>query len=171
MGRKSKGAEIRRLLQKIRSFIPEVSLRSSFIVGFPGEKETQFKALLDFVEEIQFDHLGAFKYSSEEGTPASRLPHPIPETLKEERLKILMETQGKISLKKYQALVGQRKLVLVEGTQRERGLLRGRLQIQAPEIDGSVLLKGKARPGDWVEARMIQTLPYDLIARIERVLP
>ncbi len=170
MGRRSKGAEIRRLLQKIRTFIPEVSLRSSFIVGFPGEKETQFKALLDFVEEIQFDHLGAFKYSSEEGTPASRLPHPIPETLKEERLKILMEIQGKISLKKYQALVGQRKLVLVEGSQRERGVLRGRLQTQAPEIDGSVFLNGKARPGDWVEARMIQALPYDLVAQIERVL-
>jgi ribosomal protein S12 methylthiotransferase len=139
-------------------------------VGFPGEKETQFKALLDFVEEIQFDHLGAFKYSSEEGTPASRLPHPIPETLKEERLKILMEIQGKISLKKYQALVGQRKLVLVEGSQRERGVLRGRLQTQAPEIDGSVFLNGKARPGDWVEARMIQALPYDLVAQIERVL-
>ena len=170
MGRRSKGAEIRRLLQKIRTFIPEVSLRSSFIVGFPGEKETQFKALLDFVEEIQFDHLGAFKYSGEEGTPASRLPHSIPERLKGERLKILMEIQKKISLKKYQALVGQRKLVLVEGSQRERGVLRGRLQTQAPEIDGSVFLNGKARPGDWVEARMTQALPYDLVAQIERVL-
>jgi ribosomal protein S12 methylthiotransferase len=170
MGRRTKGAEIRRLLQKIRTFIPEVSLRSSFIVGFPGEKETQFKALLDFVEETQFDHLGAFKYSGEEGTPASRLPHSIPESLKEERLKILMEIQEKISLKKYQALVGQRKLVLVEGPHRERRVLRGRLQTQAPEIDGSVLLNGKARPGDWVEARMTQALPYDLIAQIERVL-
>jgi ribosomal protein S12 methylthiotransferase len=170
MGRRSKGAGIRRLLQKIRTFIPEVSLRSSFIVGFPGERETQFKALLDFVEEIQFDHLGAFKYSGEEGTPASRLPHSIPERLKEERLKILMEIQKKISLKKYQALVGERKLVLVEGPHRERGVLRGRLQTQAPEIDGSVLLNGKARPGDWVEARMTQALPYDLVAQIERVL-
>jgi ribosomal protein S12 methylthiotransferase len=171
MGRRSKGAEIRRLLQKVRTFLPEVSLRSSLIVGFPGEKESQFKVLLDFVEETQFDHLGAFKYSSEEGTPASRLPHPIPETLKEERLKILMGTQKKISLKKYQALVGQRKLVLVEGPQRERSVLRGRLQTQAPEIDGSVILNGKARPGDWVEARMTQALPYDLVAQIERVLP
>ncbi len=171
MGRKSKSAEIRCLLQKIRSVIPEISLRSSFIMGFPGEKETQFKALLDFVKEIQFDHLGAFKYSSEEGTPASRLPHPIPGPLKEERLKILMEIQGKISLKKNQSLVGQRKLVLVEGAQDEGGVLHGRLQRQAPEIDGSVLLNGKARPGDWVEARMIQALPHDLIARIEKVLP
>jgi len=170
MGRRPNGAEMRRLLRKIKTFLPEVSLRSSLIVGFPGEKETQFKALLDFVEEIQFNHLGAFKYSSEEGTPASRLPHPVPERLKEERLRVLMEIQKKISLKKYQTLVGQRKLVLVEGPVHERGFLRGRLQTQAPEIDGSVLLNGKARPGDWVEARVTQALPYDLVAQIERVL-
>ena len=171
MGRRVRGNEIRSLLQRIRAFLPKVSLRSSLIVGFPGEKENQFKALLDFVEEIQFDHLGAFKYSAEEGTPASRLPHPIPEGVKEERLRTLMEIQKKISLKKYQEMVGQKRVVLVEGPQRERGVLRGRLQTQAPEIDGSVFLNGKARPGDWVEARMTQALPYDLVAQIERVLP
>ena len=170
MGRRSKGAEIRSLLKKIRAFLPEVSLRSSLIVGFPGEKESQFKALLDFVEEAQFDHLGAFKYSPEEGTPASRLPHPIPESVKEERLRTLMEIQKRISLKKYQRMVGQRKVVLVEGPQRERGVLRGRLQTQAPEIDGAVFLYGKAQPGDWVEARITQALPYDLVAKIERIL-
>ena len=171
MGRRVRSNEIRNLLQKIRTLLPEGSLRSSLIVGFPGEKENQFKALLDFVEEIQFDHLGAFKYSAEEGTPASRLPHSIPERVKEERLRTLMEIQKKISLKKNQARVGQRRVVLVEGPQRERGVLRGRLQTQAPEIDGSVFLNGKARPGDWVEARMTQALPYDLVAQIERVLP
>lgn len=171
MGRRVRSNEIRSLLQKIRTLLPKVSLRSSLIVGFPGEKENQFKALLDFVEEIQFDHLGAFKYSAEEGTPASRLPHSIPERVKEERLRTLMEIQKKISLKKYQEMVGQRRVVLVEGPQRERGVLRGRLQTQAPEIDGSVFLNGKARPGDWVEARMTQALPYDLVAQIERVLP
>jgi ribosomal protein S12 methylthiotransferase len=171
MGRRSKGAEIRTLLKKIRTFLPEVSMRSSLIVGFPGEKESQFRALLDFVEEIQFDHLGAFKYSSEEGTAASRLPHPIPGIVKEERLRTLMELQKKISLKKYKEMVGQRRVVLVEGPQRERGVLRGRLQTQAPEIDGSVFLSGKAHPGDWVEARITQALPYDLVAQIERILP
>ena len=170
MGRRSKGVEIRHLLKKIRTFLPKLSLRSSLIVGFPGEKESQFKALLDFVEETEFDHLGAFKYSPEEGTPAPRLPHPVPENVKDERLRALMEVQKKISLKKYQEMVGQRRVVLVEGPQRERGVLRGRLQTQAPEIDGSVFLNGKARPGDWVEARMTQALPYDLVARIERVL-
>jgi len=171
MGRRVRSNEIRSLLQKVRTLLPKGSLRSSLIVGFPGEKENQFKALLDFVEEIQFDHLGAFKYSAEEGTPASRLPHSIPERVKEERLRTLMEIQKKISLKKYQEMVGQRRVVLVEGPQRERGVLRGRLQTQAPEIDGSVFLNGKARPGDWVEARMTQALPYDLVAQIERVLP
>ncbi len=206
MGRRSTGAEIRTLLRKIRAFLPEVSLRSSLIVGFPGEKESQFKALLDFVEEVQFDHLGAFKYSCEKGTPASRLPHPIPEGVKEERLRALMEIQKKISLKKYKKMVGQRRVVLVEGPQRERSILRGRLQTQAPEIDGSVFLTGeypvipalqggvkgynikeapyrkappiraesfhgKARPGDWVEARITQALPYDLVAQVEKILP
>ncbi|MGZ3533857.1 MAG: 30S ribosomal protein S12 methylthiotransferase RimO [Thermodesulfobacteriota bacterium] len=170
MGRRSKAGEIRSLLRKMRAFLPQVSLRSSLIVGFPGEKESQFKALLDFVEEVQFDHLGAFKYSPEAGTPASRLPHPVPESVKEERLRTLMEVQKEISLKKYQAMVGERRVVLVEGPQRE-GVLRGRLQTQAPEIDGSVLLSGKARVGDWVEAQITQALPYDLIAKIERVLP
>jgi len=171
MGRRSEGGEIRSLLAKMRAFLPEVSLRSSLIVGFPGEKESQFKALLDFVEETRFDHLGAFKYSPEEGTPASRLPHPVPEGVKEERLRTLMEVQKKISLKKYQEIVGERRVVLVEGPQRGQGILRGRLQTQAPEIDGSVLLNGKARVGDWVEARITQALPYDLVAKIERVLP
>jgi ribosomal protein S12 methylthiotransferase len=170
MGRRSKGAEIRSLLKKIRTFLPEVSLRTSLIVGFPGEKKSQFKALLDFVEETQFDHLGAFTYSPEEGTPASRLLHPVPERVKRERLRALMEIQKKISLKKYQRMIGQRKVVLVEGPQRERGVLRGRLQTQAPEIDGSVFLYGKAQPGDWVEARITQALPYDLVAKIERIL-
>jgi ribosomal protein S12 methylthiotransferase len=171
MGRRSTGAETRRLLKKIRTFLPEVSLRSSLIVGFPGEKESQFKALLDFVEEVQFDHLGAFKYSPEEGTPASRLPHPIPASVREERLRALMEIQKKISLKKYKKMVGQKRVVLVEGPQRERGILRGRLQTQAPEIDGSVFLNGKARPGNWVEARITRALPYDLVAQVEKVLP
>ena len=174
MGRRSGSYEIRTLLDKIKSILPTVSLRSSLIVGFPGEGERQFKALLDFVEEIRFDHLGAFKYSSEEGTPASRLPNQIPEDVKEERLGILMETQKKISLKKNQERIGSKVEVLVEGSDHpkgtHKGTLKGRLQTQAPEIDGSVFLKGKAEPGEWVEARITQALPYDLVGQIERLL-
>jgi ribosomal protein S12 methylthiotransferase len=170
MGRRSTGAEIRRLIRKIRTFLPEGSLRSSLIVGFPGEKESQFKELLDFVEEAQFDHLGAFKYSREDGTPASRLSHFVPEGVKAERLRTLMQIQKKISLKKYKKMIGQRRVVLVEGPKREHGILQGRLQTQAPEIDGSVLLSGKARPGNWVKARITQALPYDLVAQVEKIL-
>jgi ribosomal protein S12 methylthiotransferase len=170
MGRRSGSHEIRSLLDKIRAFVPAVSLRSSLIVGFPGEGEKQFKTLLDFVQEIQFDHLGAFKYSSEEGTPASRLPDQVSEGVKEERLRTLMELQKKISLKKNREMVGRRASVLVEGSDHPGGTLRGRVQTQAPEIDGFVFLKGKARPGDWVEARITQALPYDLVGEIERSL-
>jgi ribosomal protein S12 methylthiotransferase len=171
MGRRSGSQEIRGLLERVRTFLPGVSLRSSLIVGFPGEGENQFNALLEFVREIQFDHLGAFKYSPEEGTPASRLPDPIPETVKEERLRKLMGLQKKISLKKYRQMVGRKMEVLVEGPNHQRGLLLGRFQMQAPEVDGCVFLKGKARPGDWVEARITQALPYDLVGEIERILP
>jgi ribosomal protein S12 methylthiotransferase len=170
MGRRSRSHEIYNLLQKIRTTLPEVSLRTSLIVGFPGETERHFKALLDFVEKVQFDHLGAFKYSAEEGTPASRLPGSVPESVKEERLGLLMDLQKRISLKKYQGLVGRRMEVLVEGQDRQRRLLRGRLKTQAPEIDGSVFLKGKAKAGDWVEVRITKALPYDLIGQIERIL-
>jgi ribosomal protein S12 methylthiotransferase len=170
MGRRSKSREIRNLLHKIRSFLPEISLRTSLIVGFPGEGEDQFKTLLDFVGEIQFNHLGAFKYSPEEGTPAFRLPDSISETMKEERLRTLMNLQKTISLKKYQEMVGKRVEVLVEGSDPQKGGLKGRLRIQAPEIDGCVFLKGKAKPGDWVEARIKQALPYDLIGQVERFI-
>ena len=171
MGRRSRSQEVRSLFEKIRTFLPTVSLRSSLIIGFPGEGERQFKALLDFVREVEFDHLGAFKYSSEEGTPASRLPNPVPESAKEERLRTLMEIQKKISLKKYRQMVGRKMEVLVEGPNHQGDVLRGRLQTQAPEIDGCVFLKGKAKPGDWVEVRITQALPYDLVGEIEKCLP
>jgi ribosomal protein S12 methylthiotransferase len=166
MGRKSTSREIRGLLEKIRTFIPAISLRSSLIVGFPGEEESQFRSLLDFVQETQFDHLGVFKYSSEEGTPASRLPDPVAEDVKEERYGILMERQKKISRKKYLKMVDERVEVLVEG--RQGDLLKGRLQTQAPEIDGSAFLKGVAQPGDFVQARITEALYYDVMGEIEK---
>jgi ribosomal protein S12 methylthiotransferase len=171
MGRRSKGQEIRDLIQRIRAFVPGIALRTSLIVGFPGESENQFKTLLHFVQEAQFDHLGAFKYSPEEGTVASRMAHSVPDEVKEERFRTLMEAQKKISFKKYRRRVGQKTEVLVEGIDSQRTSLRGRIQTQAPEIDGCVFLEGKAQPGDWVEARIIQALPYDLVGEIEKILP
>jgi ribosomal protein S12 methylthiotransferase len=170
MGRRSKGIEVRSLIEQIRSFVPEMAFRTSLIVGFPGESESQFKTLLRFVEEVQFDHLGTFQYSPEEGTPASRLSNPVPEDVKEERLRVLMETQKKISLKKYRRMVSRRIEALVEGVDIKRMTLRGRIQTQAPEIDGCVFLKGEAPPGDFAEVRITRALPYDLIGVIEKIL-
>jgi len=171
MGRRTKSQEIRNLLKRIRAFIPHITLRTSFIVGFPGEKDSQFESLMEFVKETQFDHLGVFKYSREEGTPASRLPDQVPEKLKEERFKALMEVQREISHEKYRKRIGQRVRVLVEGEGLQIGTLRGRLESQAPDIDGVVFLKGRAKPGDWVEAQILEALPYDLIGEIKRILP
>jgi ribosomal protein S12 methylthiotransferase len=171
MGRRSRGKEVRELLRKIRDFVPDVRLRTSVIVGFPGEGEKEFNALLEFVEESQFDHLGAFKYSPEENTPASRLSGAVPEAVKEERLGVLMELQREISLKKNRKMLGKKIEVLVDGRADKKRLLKGRFWGQAPEIDGSVLLKGKAQPGNWVETRITQALPYDLVGKIEKVLP
>jgi ribosomal protein S12 methylthiotransferase len=170
MGRRVKGSDIRNLICKIRSYLPHISLRTSLIVGFPGERQDQFRALLNFVKDVEFDHLGAFKYSSEEGTPASRLPNHILKRVKEQRFKELMNLQKKISLKKYRTLVGQKREVLVEsgGSSHRNG--KGRLQTQAPEIDGSVILEGRAHPGDWVEARIIKAFTYDVLGKIERHL-
>jgi ribosomal protein S12 methylthiotransferase len=168
MGRRSKSLEIRAILQKIRAFVPEISLRSSLIVGFPGEGEAEFNSLLQFVEETQFDHLGVFKFSREEGTPASRLPNQVPEEVKEERLGIIMERQREISLRKHQKMIGKSVEVLVEGLDLKTKTLKGRLKTQAPEIDGCVFLKGEANPGDLVTARIKQAYPYDLKGEIER---
>jgi len=170
MGRRVRSSEIRNLIHKIRIFLPHVSLRTSLIVGFPGERQDQFQVLLDFVKEVAFDHLGAFKYSAEKGTPASRLSNQIPERVKEERLRKLMNLQKKISLKKYRSLVGETMEVLVESAGGSQGKVKGRLQTQAPEIDGGVFLEGRAHPGDWVEAQIIKAFPYDVLGRIERHL-
>jgi ribosomal protein S12 methylthiotransferase len=167
MGRLSKAREVRGILGQIRTFFPELKLRTSLIVGFPGETDSQFKSLLGFIREIEFDHLGAFQYSAEEGTPAARLPNAVPEEVKRERLQTLMEIQRRISLRKNRAMVGTSVEILVEGPDGGKDRLRGRLRTQAPEIDGSVILRGSAQPGEWVQVRITGARPYDLIGRIE----
>ncbi len=131
MGRRSRSNEIYDLLSKIRAAIPGVSLRTSLIVGFPGETERRFRALLDFVQQAEFDHLGAFKYSPEEGTAASRLAGSVPEPVKEEQLGLLMDLQKKISWKKHRGLVGKKVEALVEEQSKHSGRFRERLKTQA----------------------------------------
>jgi len=167
MRRERSGDALRRLLDRIRVRVPQVALRTSFIVGFPGETEQSFYRLMDFVREQEFDHLGVFTYSREEGTSAYDLPGQISEREKRHRRTQLMEAQAEISLRHNRALVGKEVQVLVEGQIAGRATrMRGRTPWQAPEIDGMVLLRGAAEPGQFVCARVEQALTYDLVAKV-----
>ena len=139
-----------KLLERIRCAVPRVSLRSSFIVGFPGETRADFEELLQFCRDMELDNVGVFTYSNEENTEAFVQIETVPSAEKEKRRHLLMKQQGTISLRKNHLLVGTRQKVLVEGPSPETDLLlRGRTEGQAPEIDGGVLInEGTASPGD-----------------------
>ena len=147
--------------QKLRKKIPGIALRTSLIVGFPGETQAAFKRLLSFVREAGFEHLGVFTYSPEEGTPAYDLSPRVPQDVAEERLDRIMKAQAKISLKKNRALIGSIQRVLVDGMQ-DLALV-GRLPTQAPEIDGVVYLsETEAGPGEFVTIMIADATEYDL---------
>jgi ribosomal protein S12 methylthiotransferase len=167
MKRERSGDALRKLLERIRRKVPGVALRTSFIVGFPGEDDAAFARLADFVRTEQFDRVGVFTYSREENTAAYALDGQVPERLKRARRSELMETQAEISLRRNRGLVGQEIEVLIEGSTPGRGTRRrGRTAAQAPEIDGMVILKGEAEPGEFVRARVERALSYDLHAVI-----
>lgn len=154
----------RRLLADLRAAIPDVALRTSFIVGHPGETDTEFDTLLDFVSETRFDRVGGFLYSPEEGTAAAALPHPVPEEVKIERLERLMALQQQISLDINRVQVGRTLDVLVEG--QGDGLAIGRSYRDAPEIDGLVLIpddQGILEVGGMVSVRVTAAMDYDLV--------
>ena len=156
------------MIDRIRDRVPGVAIRTSFIVGFPGETEAEFAELRAFVEACEFDHLGVFTFSDEEGTASFDLPGRVPQGVKERRKRALMAAQKKISARRNRRRVGQRVEVLVEGTHPDTDLLlRGRLSTQAPEIDGMVVLNdGTAVSGAFVTAEITDAHPYDLVARI-----
>jgi ribosomal protein S12 methylthiotransferase len=166
MKRGSPSRYVRQLLSKLKTKIPEIALRTTFIVGYPGETETEFQELCDFVSEVEFDRVGVFKFSIEEGTAAATLPDQIGQEIKEERYARLMEIQQKISRKRNKALVGRTMTALCEGPMPESpGFLKARLASQAPEIDGMTFLTGKnAKPGEFITAKILKSTDYDLIA-------
>jgi len=168
MNRRVDHAAIRTLLERIRSRIPEMTLRTSFIVGFPGETEEQFGQLLAFVQEGHFERVGVFRYSREEGTPAATLAAQVPERIKKSRLQKLMKAQARVSFNKNRALIGHIEPVLVEGVSEESELLlRGRSVRQAPDIDGLVYITaGQAEIGAIVPLRITDSSEYDLIGEI-----
>ena len=141
-----------------------LTLRTTLIVGFPGETEDQFRELMDFVEETEFDRLGAFAYSPEEGTPAAKMPDQIPDEIKQERLDRLMTLQQKISLKRNKARIGSVEQVLVTDTD-GKGNILGRSCREAPETDGEIYVScGEARPlpGQFIPVQILSAEEYDL---------
>ncbi|HEX8960437.1 MAG TPA: 30S ribosomal protein S12 methylthiotransferase RimO [Geobacteraceae bacterium] len=168
MNRRSSEEEIRSLISRLRTEIPDIALRTSLIVGFPGETEDDFKKLLHFVEETQFDRLGVFCYSREEGTPAADMPDQISERVKRERHKRLMRAQARASFKRNRRLIDTVEQVIIEGYSEETELLlKGRSSRQAPDIDGQVYITaGEANVGDIVHLRITDSSDYDLIGEI-----
>jgi ribosomal protein S12 methylthiotransferase len=164
MRRERSGDALRRLLARIRAAVPGIALRSSFIVGFPGETDDDVHALCDFLEESEFSHAGVFCYSQEENTAAAELPGQLPEGVKTERRARVMEVQARVSARLAAAQVGCEVPVLVERAGRRT--LVGRTAAQAPEIDGVVRLRGDAAPGELVQARLTGAQTYDLDGEI-----
>jgi ribosomal protein S12 methylthiotransferase len=165
MKRPANSERTRRLIADLRAAMPDVALRTSFIVGYPGETEREFETLLEFASEIRFDRVGVFVYSTEEGTPASTLPDPVPEEVKAGRYDRLMALQQDISLEINHAQVGRTLDVLVEG--QGDGLSVGRSYRDAPEIDGLVLLPGEIPVGELVPVRITGAMEYDLMGEVE----
>jgi ribosomal protein S12 methylthiotransferase len=155
---------VRNTIAKMRAQLPGLAIRSTFIVGYPGETEEEFQTLLDFIQEARFDHIGAFPFSFEPGTASEALGDTIPLKVKEERLARLMTLQEEISLANNQRFVGKELQVLIEG--QDNGISIGRSYRDAPEIDGLVILNGSAEPGEFVRARISGALVHDLTGEL-----
>ncbi|MFZ5649761.1 MAG: 30S ribosomal protein S12 methylthiotransferase RimO [Bacillota bacterium] len=166
MNRRGKASEVKSLIYRLRTSIPGLTLRTTFIVGFPGENDSRFEELYSFVEETGFERMGVFKFSPEEGTPASAMKDDVPEEVKDYRHDKLMALQKEISGKHNLLKVNKEVKVLVDGKKTGRSnLYYGRTEGDAPEIDGSVLFSagpGGAAPGDFVKVRVTRAFDYGL---------
>ena len=154
------------IIERIKTALPQAVLRTTFIVGFPGESDEHFEHLKQFVLRHEFDHVGVFTFSPEEETPAYKLPNQIPQEIMDERRDALMALQQPISLKKNQAEVGKLVNVLIEQENPETGELVGRSARFSPEVDGLVYVEGQARLGSIVPVRITDAEPYDLYGQI-----
>ncbi len=153
-------------IQKWREICPQITLRSTFIVGFPGETEEEFQMLLGFIDKAELDRVGCFKYSPVEGALANELPDPVPEAVQEERFQRFMELQQQVSIRKLARKVGQEMTIIIDEVDEEGAT--GRSFADAPEIDGLVYLNGETglKPGDMVKVRIDESDEYDLWASL-----
>jgi len=176
MRRGKSGSAVDEAVAKLRAAIPGVTLRTSLIVGFPGETDDDFRELLDFVERSEFERLGVFKYSTEDGTAAAGMDGPVPDDVKEARWQEVMELQAEISRKKNEVLIGTVQRVMIDGLDAEGERLQGRTEAHAPEVDGVVsivdsVVDRKRRgagpsPGDFVDVKITDALDYDLMGEV-----
>lgn len=168
MCRQGDSSEIRNLIRDLREAVPDITLRTSVIVGYPGETEDEFSELLDFIKEIRFDYLGAFVYSKEEGTIAAKMSDDISREVVDERWHKIMSVQKDISLDKNKEKIGRRMRVLVEGLSDETDyLLVGRHEGQAPDVDGVVYInEGQADSGNFEDVEITEAYEYDLVGRV-----
>ena len=163
---------LERLVERVRKRVPNIAVRTTFITGFPGETEEDFNELLVFIRNIEFDRVGVFTYSDEEGTPAFNLPNKIDPKIAKRRRDRLMKEQATISRRKNRARIGETVRVLFEGESKESELLwQGRMETQAPDIDGCILINDAPvdfipLPGDFVKVLIEEAHEYDLIGRI-----
>ena len=172
MKRGGNRASLERLIERVRARVPGIAVRTTFIAGFPGETDADFEELLAFIKSVEFDRVGVFTYSDEEGTPAFELPDKVDAKVAKKRRDRLMREQSRISLRRNRARVGQTVRVLFEGASEETDLLwQGRMETQAPEIDGCVLINDAPEgcapsPGDFVNVRITEAQQYDLVGAI-----
>ncbi|MGN8885851.1 30S ribosomal protein S12 methylthiotransferase RimO [Blautia sp. HCP28S3_G10] len=168
MGRRTSKAQLIEIIAKLRKEIPDIVLRTSLITGFPGETEEDHQELMEFVDETEFDRLGVFTYSPEEGTPAASMPDQIPEELKEERRDEIMALQQEISLEKGNERIGQEMLVMIEGKVSGESAYIGRTYADAPKVDGYMFVQtGELMvTGDFARVCVTGALEYDLIGEL-----
>ena len=168
MGRRTSKAQLVGIITKLRREIPDIVLRTSLITGFPGETEEDHQELMEFVDEMEFDRLGVFTYSPEEGTPAETMEGQVPEELKEERRDEIMELQQEISLEKGNDRIGQELLVMIEGKVADESAYIGRTYGDAPKVDGYMFVQtGELLvTGDFAKVKVTGAMEYDLIGEL-----
>ena len=172
MKRGGNRASLERLIERVRRRVPGIGVRTTFITGFPGETEEDFNELMTFIKNVEFDRVGVFTYSDEEGTPAYELPNKVEPKIAKRRRDQLMKEQSKIAKRKHKALIGNTVRVMFEGESSESDLLwQGRMETQAPDIDGCVLISDAREgfvptPGQMVDVLIEEAQEYDLVGRI-----
>lgn len=166
MGRRVSQADCLNLIERLRARVPGIAIRTTFIVGFPGETDARFKELLGLVRDLRFDHMGAFAYSPEEDTPASSFPNQVPTEVVEDRLQALMLAQQAIVFENNEALIGRTVEVLIDEPSEEDEIWIGRTGFQAPDVDSVTYVIGDGLDtGQFVNAEIVQTEDYDLLAQ------